>query len=102
VRDRVQEQVNNALGDYHHLNPLEKTVRNSSSPSTPGTAPSRATASTWRSTAPARRGGGEVGELGTQTTEQKLGGDIPDFMKGSSCSPVTARTAARTCCRRRA
>jgi hypothetical protein len=82
VRDRVQEMVNNALGDYHHLNGLEQTVRQF----VPFYTWDRAIARHGIHLALDRTGraaaGAEVGELGTHTTEEKLGGDIPSFMKG--------------------
>jgi hypothetical protein len=72
VRDRIQEQVNNALGDYHHLNPLEKRVATSSR-STPGTAPSCATASTWPRQARPHCGRGAGRADGHGETEQRSG-----------------------------
>lgn len=82
TRDKVQEMVNNAMGDYHHFNRTESAVRQL----VPFYSWDRAIARHGVHLALDRTGrtaaGAEVGELGTQTTEQKLGGNIPDFMKG--------------------
>lgn len=82
VRDKIQEQVNNALGDYHHFNPVEKQVRNL----VPFYSWDRAIArhgvhmaldKTGRTAVAAR-----AGQMGTQETTNALGGNIPDFLKG--------------------
>jgi hypothetical protein len=82
TRDKVQEMVNNAMGDYHHFNRTESAVRQL----VPFYSWDRAIARHGVHLSLDRTGrtaaGAEVGELGTQTTTDKLGGNIPSFMKG--------------------
>ena len=82
VRDKIQEQVNNALGDYHHLNQAEKQIRNIVPFYTWDRAIARhgihlALDKTGRTAVAAH-----AGQMGTAQTEQALGGNIPDFLKG--------------------
>jgi hypothetical protein len=81
IRDRIQEQVNHALGDYHHLNPLEHAIRNF----VPFYTWDRAIMRHGVNLALDRSGRAAAlaaaGTMGTSQTE-KLLGDIPDFMKG--------------------
>jgi hypothetical protein len=82
VREFVQQRVNDALGQYHYLNPTERFIR--------AVVPFY----TW-DRAIARHGGKlflekpgtalaltEVGKVGTETTEELLG-QIPDWLKGA-------------------
>lgn len=82
VRDKVQEQVNNALGDYHHLGPVEKQIRNI----VPFYTWDRAIVRHGVHLGLDRTGrtavGAHVGQMGTDETTKALGGNIPDFLKG--------------------
>lgn len=81
VRNKVQEQVNNALGDYHHLNKMERQVRNL----VPFYTWDRAIVRHGVHLALDKTGrtavGAHVGQQGTQDTINKLG-NIPDFLRG--------------------
>jgi hypothetical protein len=82
VRDKIQEQVNNALGDYHHLGPVEKQIRNI----VPFYTWDRAIVRHGVHLGLDRTGrtavGANVGQMGTEETTKALGGNIPDFLKG--------------------
>lgn len=81
TRDKIQEQVNHALGDYHHLSKTERQVRNL----VPFYTWDRAIVRHGVHMALDRSGraavGVHVGEAGTEDTERTLG-NIPDFLKG--------------------
>jgi len=81
LRSRIQEGTNNALGEYHHLNQLEKLIKNV----VPFYTWDRAIARHGVHLALDKPGTAlalaAMGEQGTSET-QRLLGDIPDFMKG--------------------
>ena len=81
LRNRIQEGTNNALGEYHHLNQLEKLIKNV----VPFYTWDRAIARHGVHIALDKPGTAlalaAMGEQGTSET-QRLLGDIPDFMKG--------------------
>jgi hypothetical protein len=82
VRDRIQEEVNHALGDYHHLNPLEQHVRQFVPFYTWDRAIVRHGVNLTLHQPAKVAAGAAVGELGTNDTTAKLGGNIPSFLKG--------------------
>jgi hypothetical protein len=82
VRDRWAEQVNHALGDYHHLNPLERHIKDF----VPFYTWDRAIARHGVNMAleqPAKvAAAAQVGQMGSHDTTNALGGAIPGFLKG--------------------
>jgi len=82
VRHRVQEQVNDALGDYHHLNPIEQSVRQLIPFYTWDRAIVRHGVKLGLNKPGRTAALVQVGTQGTERTEQLLG-KIPRFLKGA-------------------
>jgi hypothetical protein len=82
LRESVQEQVNNILGQYHYLNPAERIVRAVVPFYTWDRAIVRHGAHLYLDKPTTAAVVTQLGAQGVQTTEQLLG-EVPDFLKGA-------------------
>ena len=81
-RYRVNTAIDNTLGDYHHITPLERQIRNYVPFYTWIRAISRHTTSLARERPAVAAGMQLTGEMGVEKTKEILG-DLPEFLKGA-------------------
>ncbi len=82
LREAVQQQVNDILGQYHYLNPAERAIRAIVPFYTWDRAIVRHGAHLYLDRPTTALAMTSLGQQGVETTEQMLG-DIPDFLRGA-------------------